>query len=115
MTRHWGKVAAGLMLGGMITYACTTDTAIGPDVAIDSLYIEPGDTLIVLDDSLALTAIGVDSVGKRFVYSRAVWTTSNSEIELTSTGLVIALDTGTVTVSASAGTKTASVVITIQP
>lgn len=73
--RRWGPLAAGLVLGGVIAYACTTDTAIGPD------------------DTLRLTAVGVDSTGQHFAYSRAVWSTGNSEIELTPTGSVIALAT----------------------
>src|SRR5258705_2666278 len=71
MKQYW--VLAGLVLGGVIAYACTTDTAIGPDVALDSLYIEPDSGVIVVDDTLRLTAVGIDSAGRRFAHTRVTW------------------------------------------
>lgn len=114
MIRRGAWMAAGLVLGGVIAYACTTDTAIGPDVALDSLYIEPASSVIVLDDTLRLTAIGVDTSGRHFAYTRATWSTTSPEIDLAG-GVVIAMATGTATVTAAAGTKTATVMVTIQP
>ena len=115
MTRYWGKFATGLVLGAMVAYACVTDTAIGPDVALDSLYIEPASSIIVIDDTLRLTAVGVDSTGRRFTLTLVTWSTTNSEIELTPSGTVIALTSGTATVTAAAGTKTATAMVAIQP
>jgi Big-like domain-containing protein len=115
MTRYWGKVATGLVLGAMVAYACITDTAIGPDVALDSLYIEPASSIIVIDDTLRLTAVGVDSTGRRFTLTLVTWSTTNSEIELTPSGTVIALTSGTATVTAAAGTKAAMAMVAIQP
>src|SRR5258705_11838650 len=74
MKQYW--VLAGLVLGGVIAYACTTDTAIGPDVALDSLYIEPDSGVIVVDDTLRLTAAGIDSAGPRFAHTRGTWSPS---------------------------------------
>ena len=110
-------VAAGLALGAglALTFACTTDTAIGPDVALDSLYIEPDSGVIVVDDTLRLTAVGVDSGGRRFAHTRVTWSTSDPAITLSPTGVVIAVATGTASVTARAGGKTATALVTVTP
>jgi adhesin/invasin len=113
MKQYW--VVALLVLGGVIAYACTTDTAIGPDVALDSLYIEPDSGVIVVDDTLRLTAVGVDSAGRRFAHTRVTWSASSGAITLSSSGVAIGVSTGTASVSASAGGKTATGVVTVTP
>src|SRR5258705_6950428 len=113
MKQYW--VLAGLVLGGVIAYACTTDTAIGPDVALDSLYIEPESGVIVVDDTLRLTAVGIDSAGRRFAHTRVTWSASGGAITLTPSGVAIGVSTGTASVSASAGGKTATGVVTVTP
>jgi adhesin/invasin len=117
MTRNWsrGVIAAGVLLSGAIAYACTTDTAIGPDAALDSLYIEPANAVMVLDDTLHLTAVGVDKSGRRFVNTRVKWVSHDATITLTSNGSAIALSVGGATVAASAGHVTASAALTVQP
>src|SRR5258705_12603900 len=113
MKQYW--VLAGLVLGGVIAYACTTDTAIGPDVALDSLYIEPESGVIVVDDLLRLTAIGIDRAGRRFAHTRVTWSASGGAITLSPSGVAIGVSTGTASVSASAGGKTATGGVTVTP
>jgi adhesin/invasin len=113
MTRF--LLAAGVAVGAAIGFACTTDTAIGPDVALDSLYIEPDSASVVLDDTLRLTAIGIDSAGRRFAHTRVTWTTSDAAIALSPTGVVVGLTAGTATVHASAGGKDATAEVTVTP
>ena len=119
MIRRWLSkgvwVAAGLVGGALIVYACTTDTAIGPDAALDSLYIEPANAVMVLDDTLHLTAVGVDKSGRLFANTRVKWVSHDATITLTSNGSAIALAVGGATVAASAGHLTASVALTVQP
>src|SRR6058998_3293484 len=83
-------------------FACTTDTAIGPDVALDSLYIEPDSAVIVLGDTLRLTAVGVDTAGRRFVETRVTWSTSGA-ITLAANGVAVGVATGTASVRATSG------------
>ena len=106
---------AGIVLGAVIAYACTTDTAIGPDVALDSLYIEPASASIVLDDTLRLTAVGIDSTGRRFVHAGVTWSTSDAAINLSASGVVVGLTVGSATVHATAGGKDATADITVTP
>jgi adhesin/invasin len=113
MTRSY--LVAGLALGAVVTYACVTETAIGPDVALDSLYIEPDTTSIVLGDTLRLTAVGVDTAGTRFAYTRATWSSGDAAITVEANGVVIGVATGMATVTASAGTKTATALVTVTP
>lgn len=115
MTRHWGKFAAGVLFGAGIAYACTTDTAIGPDVAIDSLYIEPGNPVIFLDDTLFLTAVGVDTSGRRFAWAQVTWSSTGAAIALEPNGTVVGVTVGSATVNASAGGLTAAALVTVQP
>ena len=105
----------GVALGAAIVFACTTDTAIGPDVALDSLYIEPDSAAVVLDDTLRLIAIGIDSSGRRFAHTRVAWTTSDAAITLSPTGVVVGTTVGTATVHASAGGKDATADVTVTP
>jgi len=106
---------ASVALSGAIAFACTTDTAIGPDVALDSLYIEPDSGVIVVDDTLHLIAVGVDSTGRRFAHTRVTWSTSGSAITLSPTGVAVGVATGTASVNASAGGKTATALVTVTP
>ena len=108
-------VLAGVAVGAAIVFACTTDTAIGPDVALDSLYIEPDSASVVLDDTLRLTAIGIDSTGRRFAHTRVTWSTTDAAIDLSPTGVVVGLTVGTATVHASAGGKDATADVTVTP
>ena len=107
--------AGGLVAGAAIAYACTTDTAIGPDVALASLYIEPETSSVVLDDTLRLTAVGVDSTGRRFAHTRVSWSASGAAITLSPTGVAVGVTTGTATVEASAGGITATAFVTVTP
>ena len=113
VTRYY--VVAGLVAGAAIVFACTTDTAIGPDVALDSLYVEPESAAVVLDDTLRLTAIGVDSTGRRFAHAGVTWSTSDPAITLSPTGVVVGMTVGTATVHASAGGKDATAEVTVTP
>ena len=113
MRRYW--LAAGFLVGAVIAFACTTDTAIGPDAAIDSLYIEPATAVLVLDDTLHLTAVGIDSTGKRFADTRVTWSSTDPTIVLTPTGSVIGIAVGGATVQARSGAITASATLTVQP
>jgi adhesin/invasin len=106
---------AGVAFGAAIVFACTTDTAIGPDVALDSLYIEPDSASVVLDDTLRLTAIGIDSTGRRFAHTRVTWTTSDAAINLSPTGVVVGMTVGTAIVHATAGGKDATADLTVTP
>ena len=115
MTPHWGKFAIGALAGGLIAYACTTDTAIGPDVAIDSLYVEPDNAVMFLGDTLFLHAVGVDSFGHRFSYTQVTWSSSDPAIELHANGTAVGLTVGSATVSASAKGLTATAAVTVQP
>jgi len=119
MMRRWLSkgvwVAAGLVGGALIVYACTTDTAIGPDATLDSLYIEPANAIMVLDDTLHLTAVGVDKSGRLFANTRVKWVSHDATITLTSNGSAIALAVGGATVSAVAGRLTATAALTVQP
>src|SRR5204862_4951524 len=110
LTRHWVKVGAGagLLLGGVVAYACTTDTAIGPDVAIDSLYIEPGNAVIFVGDTLFLTAVGVDTSGRRFADARVTWSATRAAIELEPAGRAVGVTTGNAAVRGSGGGLTAT-------
>ena len=114
VTRYW-LLGAGLVLGGAIAYACTTDTAIGPDAALDSLYIVPAAATIVLDDTVHLTAVGVDSSGRRFVSTRVTWSTTDPAISLASNGAAVGIALGTATVHAAAGAITATGTVTVMP
>src|SRR6059036_587356 len=105
MRRYY--LLASLAVGAAIVFACTTDTAIGPDVALDSLYIEPDSAAVVIDDTLRLTAIGIDSTGRRFAHTRVTWTTSDPAISLSPTGVVVGRTVGTATVHAIAGGRDA--------
>ena len=105
----WAAVAAAIVL------ACTTDTAIGPDAALDSLYIDPASAVIVLDDTLRLAAVGIDSNGRRFADARARWATSDAAISLSATGVAIGLSPGAATVRATVSGKTATATVTVQP
>src|SRR6267378_6298941 len=96
-------------------FACTTDTAIGPDVALDSLYIQPDSAVIVLGDTLRITAVGVDSAGRRFVETRVTWSTSDPAVTLAPNGVVLGAAVGSASVRANAGTKTATAVVTVTP
>ena len=113
MTR--ALMVTGVALGAAIVFACTTDTAIGPDVALDSLYIEPASAAVVLDDTLRLIAIGIDSTGRRFAHTRVAWTTSDAAITLSPTGVVVGTTVGTATVHATAGGKDATADVTVTP
>lgn len=113
MRRYWA--AAGFLIGAVIAFACTTDTAIGPDVALDSLYIEPANAIIVVDDTLHLTAVGVDSTGRRFADTRVSWSSTDPAIALTPTGSALGLAVGAATVEARAGGVSATALITVQP
>src|SRR5213594_3503484 len=115
MRRYY--LLASLALGAAIAFACTTDTAIGPDVALDSLYIEPDSDVIVLGDTLRLTAVGVDTAGRRFVETRVTWSTSGGAITLAPNGVAVGVATGTASVRATSGgiMATASVTVTPQP
>lgn len=108
-------VLTGVALGAALVFACTTDTAIGPDVALDSLYVEPGNATIVVGDTLRLTAVGIDSTGRRFVSTRVTWSSGDPTISLTPTGVAVGLSAGSATVSAATGGKTATGTITITP
>src|SRR5712675_37465 len=104
------RLLASLALGAALAFAfaCTTDTAIGPDAALDSLYIEPDSGVIVVDDTLHFIAVGVDSTGRRFAHTRVTWSASGSAITLSPTGVAVGVATGTASVSATAGGKTAT-------
>jgi hypothetical protein len=108
-------IPAGVAVGTAIVFACTTDTAIGPDVALDSLYIEPDSAAVVLDDTLLLTAIGIDSTGRRFAHAGVTWSTSDPSIALSPTGVVVGKIVGTATVHATAGGKDATAEVTVTP
>jgi len=108
-------IVGTLTIAGAIVLACKTDTNIGPDAALDSLYVEPATAVIVVDDTLRLRAIGIDRTGRRFADARARWATSDAAISLSATGVAIGLTTGAATVSATAGGKTATALITVQP
>ena len=110
-------VVAGLALGAALafTFACTTDTAIGPDVALDSLYIEPDSSVIVVDDTLHLIAVGIDSTGRRFAHTRVTWSSTGSAITLSPSGVAVGVATGAASVNASAGGKTATALVTVTP
>jgi len=108
-------ILAGLAVGTALVFACTTDTAIGPDVALDSLYIEPDSADVVLDDTLRLTAIGIDSTGRRFAHAGVTWSTSDPTITLSPTGVVVGRTVGTATVHASAGGKDATADLNVTP
>ena len=108
-------IVGSLTIAGGIVFACKTDTAIGPDAALDSLYVEPATAVIVLDDTLRLRAIGIDRNGRRFADARARWATSDAAISLSATGVAIGLNAGAATVRASVGSKTAAGMITVQP
>jgi len=99
----------------VVAYACTTDTAIGPDVAIDSLYIEPGNAVIFVGDTLFLTAVGVDTSGRRFADARVTWSATGAAIALEPDGRAVGVTVGNATVSASGGGLTATAVVTVQP
>ena len=114
MTRYW-MLAAGLVVGGAIAYACTTDTAIGPDTALDSLYVEPESATVVLDDTLHLTAVGVDSTGRRFVSTRVTWSTTDAAVRVAPNGMVVGIALGAATVHAAAGGITATGTVTVTP
>src|SRR5882757_6738846 len=105
MTRY-RLLWVGLVLGGAIAYACTTDTAIGPDAALDSLYVEPAVATIVLDDTVHLTAVGVDTAGRRFALTRVTWSSTDPAISVTATGAVVGVALGTATVHVAAGAIT---------
>ena len=107
------KRALGVALA--FAFACTTDTAIGPDVTLVSLSIEPDSAVIVVDDTLHLIAVGVDSTGRRFAHTRVTWSTSGSAITLSPTGVAVGVATGTASVNASAGGKTATALVTVTP
>jgi len=120
VTRHSLRAPLSLIVGtltiaGTIVFACKTDTNIGPDAALDSLYVEPATAVIVLDDTLRLRAIGIDRNGRRFADARARWATSDAAISLSATGVAIGLNAGAATVHATVGSKTATAVITVQP
>jgi len=106
---------AGLLLGGLVAYACTTDTAIGPDAVIDSLYITPANSVIFLADTVRLNAIGVDTSGRRFVYTKVTWSSTSPAIALEANGTAVGMTVGSATVNASAANLTASAVVTVQP
>ncbi len=112
-SRFW--VVGALALGAAMAFACTTDTAIGPDVALDSLYIEPVSGVIVVDDTLRLTAVGVDSTGRRFAHTRVTWSASGAAITLTPNGVAIGVATGIASVQASASGVTATALVTVTP
>src|SRR5882672_1827114 len=114
MNRYY--VAAPLALGAALAFAfaCTTDTAIGPDVALDSLYIEPAIATVVIDDTLRLIAIGVDNSGRRFANARATWSSPDQTVRVTVNGSVIGATVGMATVEARAGGKTATAAVTVQ-
>jgi len=114
MTRY-RLLWAGLVLGGAIAYACTTDTAIGPDASLDSLYIEPAAATIVLDDTLHLTAVGVDTAGRRFALTRVTWSSTDPAVSFTPTGAVVGIALGTATVHVAAGAITATATVTVTP
>ena len=105
----WAAVAAAIVL------ACTTDTAIGPDATLDSLYVEPATATIVVDDTLRLTAIGINHAGRRFADTRAQWTTSDAAISVSSVGVAIGRNTGVATARATVGSKSATATVTVQP
>ncbi len=111
------SVLAGLALGAVLAFnfACTTDTAIGPDVALDSLYIEPDSAVIVLGDTLHLIAVGVDSTGRRFATTRVTWGTSGTAITLAPNGVAVGVATGTASVHATEGGITATALVTVTP
>lgn len=113
--RRYALAAAGLVLGVLTAYACRTETNIGPDGALDSLYIEPDSALIVMDDTLHLVAVGVDTAGRRFVVTRVAWSSADPAITLSPTGSAIAVALGTATVHASAGGLAAAASITVAP
>jgi adhesin/invasin len=113
MKRYY--VLAGLVLGAVIAFACTTDTAIGPDVALDSLYLEPDSAVIVVDDTLHFIAVGVDSTGRRFAHTRVTWSSSGSAITLSPSGVAVGVATGAASVNASAGGMTATALVTVTP
>lgn len=115
MMRHLGKFGAGLLVGGLIAYACTSDTAIGPELALDSLYIEPASSVVFLNDTVHLTAIGVDTAGRRVVYTRVIWSSSDAAISLQTNGTAVGMTVGAATVNASAGNLTATAVVTVEP
>ena len=115
MKPHWGTFAIGALCGGLIAYACTTDTAIGPDAAIDSLYIEPGNAVIFPDDTVFLTAVGVDSFGRRFSFTQVTWSSSDPAVTLESNGIAIGLSVGTATVNASGAGLSATATVTVEP
>src|SRR5258705_2165337 len=114
MTRY-RLLWAGLVLGGAIAYACTTDTAIGPDASLDSLYIEPAAAPTVLDDRLHLPAVGVDTAGRRFALTRVTWSSTDPAVSFTPTGAVVGIALGTATVHVAAGAITATATVTVTP
>jgi adhesin/invasin len=111
--RYWGLV--GFFVGAGIAFACTTDTAIGPDAALDSLYIEPASAVMVLDDTLHLTAVGVDSTGKRFADTRVTWRSGDPTIAVSANGSIIGTQVGSATVEARAGSISATAIVIVQP
>src|ERR1700752_354273 len=115
MRQHWGKFATGVILGALVAFACTTDTAIGPDVVLDSLYIEPAGATIVVDDTMHFNAIGVDTAGRLFVMTQVTWSSTDPTITLESDGSAIALAVGAATIEAAANGMTASATLTVQP
>ena len=98
-----------------IASACSTDTDIGPDAGLDSLYVEPQNGLMVLDDTLHLIAIGVDSSGRRFATTRVAWSSGDPTISLSSDGAAIGVAVGPATVQARAGAVTATASLMVQP
>lgn len=115
MMRRLGMLGGGLLFGGLIAYACTSDTSIGPDVAIDSLYIEPGNSVVFLNDTVHLNAIGVDTAGRRFVYTLVSWSSSDPAVSLQANGTAIGMTVGAATVTAAAGALSATAVVTVEP
>ena len=107
---------AGLCAGVAVTAACPhTDTKIGPDAALDSLYIEPANATVVVDDTLRFTAVGIDARGRLFVNARATWYTGDPAISLAPNGVAVGLQVGSATVTATSGGKNASTTVTVQP
>jgi hypothetical protein len=108
-------LGSGLLVAAGVVLACTTDTKIGPDAALESLSIVPASAVIVLDDTLRLAAVGIDRNGRRFADARARWATSDAAISLSATGVAIGLRAGAATVRATVGGKTATATVTVQP
>ena len=113
--RRWGAFVTGLLVGGVVAYACTADTVIGPDVVLDSLYIEPASSVIFLNDTVRLNAIGVDTAGRRFVYTLVTWSSSDAAVSVQANGTTVGTSIGAATVSASAGNLSATAAVTVEP